>query len=116
MTNDLSMIRGDSKTFLFALDEDLTGAVGVWMTAKAAYTDADPGTFQKTIADGITVIDAATGTIQVDLDPTDTSALAGQTARLYYDIQVEDVANKVSTLVRGRLIVRPDVTETVTGS
>jgi hypothetical protein len=113
---NLDMIRGDSKTFYFALNTDLTDAVGVWMTAKASYADGDPGVFQKTLADGISVIDETSGTISVELDPGDTSDLDGRTMRLVYDVQVEDVDNKVSTVRRGRLIVRPDVTETVTGS
>jgi len=113
---NLDMTRGDSKTFYFALDTDLTDAVGVWMTAKSALADADPGVFQKTIGDGVTVIDEPSGTIQVDLEPTDTSALEAKTNRLFYDVQVEDVDNKVTTHLSGRLIVRADVTTTVTGS
>lgn len=113
---NLEMIRGDSKTFLFALDVDLTDAVGIWMTAKSARADADPGVFQKSVGAGITVIDDATGTISVELDPADTSDLDAVTNRLYYDVQVEDVDNKVSTPRIGRLVVRPDITTTVSGS
>ena len=113
---NLEMIRGDSKTFLFALDVDLTGAVDIWMTAKSARADADPGVFQKSVGAGITVIDDATGTISVELDPADTSDLDATTNRLYYDVQVEDVDNKVSTYRIGRLVVRPDITTTVSGS
>jgi hypothetical protein len=113
---NLEMTRGDSKTFVFALNVNLTDAVGIWMTAKALLADADPGVFQKTDGAGITVIDEPSGTIQVDLDPGDTEDLAAVTNRLFYDIQVEDVNNKVSTQQSGRLIVRPDVTTTVSGS
>lgn len=113
---NLEMIRGDSKTFLFALDVDLTGAVDIWMTAKSARADADPGVFQKSVGAGITVIDDATGTISVELDPADTSDLDATTNRLFYDVQVEDVDNKVTTYRLGRLVVRPDVTVTITGS
>jgi hypothetical protein len=116
MSINLEMTRGDSKTFLFALGVDLTGAVGIWMTAKSALADADPGVFQKTDLAGITVIDEASGSIQIDVDPADTEDLEAVTNRLFYDIQVEDVNNKVSTRQSGRLIVRPDVTTTVSGS
>jgi hypothetical protein len=116
MSINLEMVRGDSKSFLFALGMDLTGAVGIWMTAKSALADADPGVFQKSDGAGITVIDDAAGTIQVDVDPADTDSLDAVTNRLYYDVQVEDVNNKVSTRQSGRLIVRPDVTTTVSGS
>ena len=113
---NLEMIRGDSKSFLFALDMDLTGAVGIWMTAKSALADADPGVFQKTIADGVTVIDDAAGTVQVDIEPADTSDLDASRQRLFYDIQVEDVNGKVHTPRSGRLVVKPDVTVSVSGS
>jgi len=116
MSINLDMTRGDSKSFLFALGVDLTGAVEVWMTAKEALADSDPGVFQKSVGAGITVIDDAAGTIQVDLDPADTEDLDAVTNRLFYDVQVEDVNNKVSTRQSGRLIVRPDVTTTVSGS
>jgi len=112
----LEMIRGDSKTFLFALNIDLTGALGVWMTAKSARADIDPGVFQKSVGAGVTVIDDLTGTIQVDVDPGDTDGLDAVTNRLYYDVQVQDVDSKVTTPVIGRLIVRPDITTTVSGS
>lgn len=108
------MIRGDSKTFLFAFDVDLTGATGVWMTAKSALADADGAAiFQKTLTDGVTVIDDVTGTVQVDLEPADTAALDGPRDRLYYDVQVLDVDDKITTLAHGRLIVRADVTTTI---
>jgi uncharacterized protein YbjT (DUF2867 family) len=114
--SDLTMIRGDSKTFAVSLRDvagdaiDLTGA-SVTMTAKEAYTDLDASaTFQKTISDGITVLDEDTGVIQVELEPADTTSLDGKKTRLYYDIQVEGSDGKVTTAVRGKLIVHPDVT------
>jgi hypothetical protein len=113
---NLEMTRGDSRSFLFALNVDLTAAVGITMTAKSALADADPGVFQKIVGDGVTVIDDAAGTIQVDVEPADTHGLDAVTNRLFYDVQVEDVNSKVRTLASGRLIVRPDVTTTVSGS
>lgn len=116
---DLKMIRGDSRTFVRALTDaadnpiDLTGAT-VTMTAKSLYTDADPGVFQKTTVDGITVLDEVSGLIRIDLEPGDTSDLEGRTNRLVYDIQVEDGAGGVTTPVRGKLVVSPDVTTTIT--
>ena len=116
---NLSMIRGNSKLFAFPLTNsdgdpiDLTGAT-VTMTAKAAYTDTDAAAvFQKTEADGITVVSALNGVITVDLDPADTSSLTGKVNRLIYDIQVQDADDRVSTPVRGKLVVQPDVTETI---
>lgn len=112
--SDLSMIRGDSKTFLFAFDVDLTGASEVWMTAKSALADSDGAAiFQKTVGAGVTVVDDPTGTVQIDLDPDDTSSLSGPRDRLYYDVQVLDTDDKITTLASGRLIVRADVTTTI---
>ena len=114
---NLEMTRGDSKSFLFALDMDLTGAVGIWMTAKSALADIDAdAVFQKTISDGVTVIDDEAGTIQVDVEPDDTIDLDATRQRLFYDVQVEDVNNKVRTIRSGRLVVKPDVTISVSGS
>ena len=113
---NLEMFRGDSASFFFVLDLDLTDAVGVTMTAKSLMADADPGVFQKTVSDGVTVIDEPTGTIQIDLEPGDTDGLSAVRSRLFYDIQVEDVDSKVTTVRSGRLLVKPDVTTTVSGS
>lgn len=117
---DLRMTRGDSKAFAFAITDasgdplDLTGA-SVWMTAKEAYADTDDGaTFQKTNADGITVLDAANGLIRVDLVPGDTDGLDDKRVRLLYDIQVLDADDKVTTPISGRIVVSPDVTLTTT--
>lgn len=115
---DYKMTRGDSRTIITPLADaagdpiDLTGCT-VWFTAKALYTDADASaTFQKSTADGITVVDEDTGVIQVDIDPEDTEDLDGVRTRLVYDIQVKDATGKVSTPQSGKLIVYPDVTIT----
>lgn len=116
---NLSMIRGNSKLFAFPLTDsdgdpiDLTDCT-VTMTAKSAYTDSDASAvFQKDLDDGITVLDEDNGVITVDLEPGDTSSLASKTHRLVYDIQVQTLAGRVSTPVRGRLTVQPDVTTTI---
>jgi hypothetical protein len=113
---DYKMTRGDSKTIITPLADaagdpiDLTDCT-VWFTAKAAYTDTDEAaTFQKSTADGITVIDEDTGVIQVDIEPEDTEDLDGVRTRLLYDIQVKDGDGKVSTAQSGKLVVYPDVT------
>ncbi len=116
---NLTMIRGNSKLFAFPLTDsdgdpiDLTDCT-VTMTAKESYTDSDGAAiFQKTDGDGITVVSAVNGVITVDLEPGDTSSLTGRNVRLVYDIQVQTDAGRVSTPVRGRLTVQPDVTTTI---
>lgn len=115
---DLKMFRGDSKSFVLALPDaagnpiDLTGAM-VWMTAKEALADDDSGaTFQKSVGDGITVLDDTHGVILVELDSADTEDLAASRTRLYYDVQVKDADDKVTTALSGRITVYPDVTIT----
>jgi len=115
---DYKLTRGDSKTIITPLADaagdpiDLTGAT-VWFTAKEDFTDTDDAaTFQKSTADGITVIDEDTGVIQVDIEPEDTADLDGVRTRLFYDIQVKDAADRISTPQSGKIVVYPDVTIT----
>lgn len=115
---DLKMFRGDSKSFVLALPDaagepiDLTGGT-VWMTAKSAYADDDSvAIFQKVTGDGITVLDATHGAVLVELDPEDTEDVDAVRTRLYYDVQVKDADDKITTVLSGRLTVYPDVTVT----
>jgi hypothetical protein len=117
---NLTMIRGDSRRFAFPLTDaageplDLTDCT-ITMTAKSAYTDSDAiAVFAKTDTNGITVAtDPTTGIIVVELESGDTSSLDSRIQRLVYDIQVQKSTGEVSTPVRGRLTVYPDVTTTI---
>jgi hypothetical protein len=108
----LTMFRGNTMVFDFSITlggnpVDLTGA-GLWFTAKTS-----PGTsavvFQKTVGQGITVTDVASGVGLIELVPADTGALGARTVRLYFDLEVE-IADAVYTVAAGRLVVDPDVT------
>ena len=114
---NLKMYRGDTAEFrVTALDIDgnplnLTGA-SAWFTAKRTTSDDDnSAVFQKTVGNGITIIDAINGIMLVRLAEADTSSIAGK-EYLEYDLQVKDTSNGVWTVARGSLLVLADVTRT----
>lgn len=93
---------------------DITGAL-FWMTAKVAFTDADPGVFQLTSpAGGITITDAANGKIHVVIPPTATSSLPYSEVTYTYDIQMKETGGAISTVTGGPITVTLDVTRTTT--
>ena len=108
----LTMYRGNTMVFDFAITVggnpvDLTDA-GLWFTAKTSPTST-AAVFQKTLGQGITVTDPASGIGLIQLAPSDTSGLASRQAQLYFDLEVE-LAGTVHTVAAGRLVVEPDVT------
>lgn len=92
MRNPLRMRRGDTPIWELAVTDadgspfDLTGCT-LYFTAKLLITDADPGLFQLTTGDGITVTDAAGGIATVQPARADTSGLT-QDTKLFVDVQV----------------------------
>ncbi len=115
---DLKMIRGD--TFVFDIAVVLNGAAVditsglLRMTAKWAVTDADiVAVFQlSSPASGIVITNATGGLATVTIPPADTVGLPAYTTTLAYDIQLEFSATEIYTVLRGNLIVFPDVTLT----
>ena len=108
----LTMFRGNTMVFDFAVTlggnpVDLTGA-GIWFTTKTS-PGASAVVFQKTVGQGITVTNAASGAGVIELVPGDTEALGPRTLRLYFDLEVE-IAGAVHTVAAGRLVVEPDLT------
>jgi len=55
--------------------QSLASLTEAWFTIKQRLGDADPGIFQLTIGSGITVVDAAAGTLDVEATPAQTEAL-----------------------------------------
>lgn len=117
--SNLKMYRGDTAEFrVTALDIDgeplnLTGA-SAWFTAKNNTADLDnAAVFQKTIGDGITVVNAVGGIMLVRLAEVDTSSITGKVF-LQYDLQVKDATDGVWTVSRGVILVESDVTQTST--
>ena len=88
---------------------NLTGAT-LWCTAKSKHTDADvDAIFQKTLGDGITVVNAAAGLYTIQIDPADTEALSKVKTVLVYDVQLMDSNSKIYTIASGNFIIHPDV-------
>ena len=56
--------------------QSLAALTNAWFTVMASWADADPGLFQLTLGSGLTVQDAAAGTIRVLATPAQTALLA----------------------------------------
>lgn len=113
----LRITRGDNALFSMNIVNyvgdalDITGAE-IWFTAKYGPNDADEdAVFQKTIGNGIDIVDAPLGEINIVLDPEDTDSLL-DTNKLRFDVQIKDASDKVYTIESGTLIVDYDVTRT----
>lgn len=109
----LTMFRGNTKKWTAALKLgglplNLTGATGLWFTARRA-PGANPPVFQKSIGAGIAVTDAAGGIASITLQPADTAGLPSQQVQLSYDLEYE-AGGEVYTVAAGRILVEPDIT------
>jgi hypothetical protein len=114
-TTNITMSRGDRldltlRVTLSKSPYDLTGC-SLWFTAKQSYVDADAAAIiQKTVGSGITVTDAQKGIAAIVVLPADTEDLDGAKVNLYWDVQLETASGDVWTIVKGNLIINPDVT------
>lgn len=111
---DFTIYRGDTVSLNITITAsgeayNLTGK-SMWFTAKTSYAVADPGTFQKTIGNGITIVSAANGRATIVISPSDTNSLGNSKTALVYDVQVKDASGNIYTVASGNLIVVPDVT------
>jgi len=105
--------RGDTKVIKLKLKDNqgnpinLTGAK-IWFTMKQnLMQDDSEAAVQKEITNHT---NAAQGESQIVLTHDDTNNLSGT---YYYDIQLVDANNNVTTLIFGKLNVLPDVTRSV---
>jgi hypothetical protein len=114
---ELAMHRGDAAAWAFTVRQpdgtaqDLTG-LSARFTAKRRVDDADgaAGSITRTVGSGITVTDAAAGTLVVELAAADTDALTTDTT-LVWDLQLTG-AGKPRTVAWGTLVVRADIGRT----
>jgi hypothetical protein len=107
----LQMERTASKRLLLDIYEnglpmDLTGA-SVSFTAKRSRVSLD-AMIQKSVGDGIEIVDAQEGKIAIDIAPADTMYSQRDTV-LVWDIQVVDQFGHKSIPVKGTLRVNLDV-------
>jgi len=115
--SDITRKRGDTVILPFTATHgsgvlNLTGAE-LWFTAKDGIKDNDvDAIIQKTIGNGITVLSAIAGTLEVKIEPADTEEIniAGSEKSFVWDLQVKTADDDVYTLDSGTLTLTPDVT------
>lgn len=114
----LTMYRGDSALWIFNCKQSNGSPLDVsagdmFFTAKSSTRQTDlQAIFQKTIGSGITIVDGVNGTISVELDTADTSAIYAP-AILKWDLQYVTTGGKAYTLLAGDLLVNADVTSDI---
>ena len=105
---DMSMVRGDTLVFFFKINELSSNRVDSLMfTCKQNDTD-DAEIFQKTIGDGITLVDSEENLWKVRVAPEDTAGITG--GKYVYDIQL-GIGDDIYTPIKGKMTIIQDVTE-----
>lgn len=105
------VLRGDYAAYdlelkLEGVAETLAGKT-VRFTAKQSLKDSAPF-FQKTIGDGLTIIDEEAGTALLEIEGADTETLT-KAVTLVCDVEVKDLSGRPSTTLY-KLPVKLDVT------
>lgn len=101
----------DARITYGGLDEDLSGALGIWFTARTVPGAATP-VFQKSLGAGITITNAAQGRAAIIVDPVDTAALSSNREYgLYYELAYKNAAGEVHRIAEGRLTVVPNIAD-----
>jgi hypothetical protein len=117
MNQSLRITRGDTKTFNLILR--LNNAAfnlsqkTLFFTAKYSMEDLDAAAVISKSTNGtdeITITNEAGGLANLKLKPVDTSSLPPFNVPLLYDLQAVDVNGDVFTVLRGVLMVTPDIT------
>lgn len=104
MRLDITMTRGDTRTFELPLLDD-NGAAYDFTGAAIAFKTA---LFTATVGDGIAVDDSS-GDVTLTVSPTDTEDAPDVRMAYPYDVQVTLADGTVNTPQRGLFIVLPDV-------
>jgi hypothetical protein len=113
----LEIIRGDSARLSAtvytdetrAARQDLSTAEAIRFTGRRG-TPAGDVVFERTLSDGhITITDAAEGEVEIQLAPSDTSALPSVETRLSYDLEITFAGGQVRTVALASLSVLPDI-------
>lgn len=114
--SELVAIRGDDEIYDIAFKMpdgvtplNLTGAQGIWFTAKRSSLDPDADALiQKALGAGIAIVSAPAGTATLTIDAADTADIEPTT--LVWDAQVKDSLTKIRTAAKGTLVIESDVT------
>ena len=109
MKKNLNMIRGD--TFSFTVEiENLNEALdSCYFSCKKSINDENY-TFQKSLNDGITMIE--TNKYKIRIDPNDTHDI--EVGTYIYDLQI-GIGYDIYTIMSGSLIIEKEVTEETYG-
>lgn len=118
---NLRIVRGDTFSLTLTVTRDgrpldLTGALGLWLTAKTVVDNAlddAAAVFQKTLSAGIVVTDALGGVARVTIASVDTNTLSPGTT-LHFDVQIKTANGDILTVVVGTILIVADVTRTTT--
>ena len=109
--NEIPIFKRDTVSIVVNVTNASTGAViditgyTFWFTAKTNETDADgSAVIQKTVT---THNDPTNGQTTITLSTSDTDQDVGN---YFYDIQMKDGSGNITTLVKGILKVRQDIT------
>jgi hypothetical protein len=118
---DIEAIRGDTEYYDLAAIRSgapvsLVGAnVKIWFSAKRTSDDVDADAVIKlNSADNpiqIVFTDRPAGLFFIVLTPADTLAIEEE--KLVFDVQVREQDGRITTVVRGKLHILPDVTRVV---
>lgn len=117
MATALEILRGDDEVLDLAFKQadgttplNITGALGIWFTAKRSSLDDDVDALIAKIltAGQIVITNAAGGLATVTINAADTAAIEPTT--LVWDAQIKDAGSNIRTAASGTLKVVGDVT------
>lgn len=117
------VFRGDTFLQVFRFMRALAGTTAlapvslngasIWATLKHTVVEPDNAAIaQKTLGAGVAIVDAGNGLFSVQFDPADTALLPDGVTCLELDVQVQESSGRTTTVLRGSLVVEPDVTRT----
>jgi hypothetical protein len=104
---NLNYVEGDDESYAFALKDSGGSPIDLTGSTIECEVRQDYGTTPVATA-VCTITNAAGGTFTVELDKTDTRAMAGGTFK--YDVQITNASAKTRTYVRGELSGTQEVT------
>jgi hypothetical protein len=118
---NFEMFHGDTMRMAFTvvdhdtqLPVDITGCQ-ITMSAKYMVKDSDRlAVFRKTtlLGGGIQLVNVSTGSVMVEVAPSDTAALPQKETELTYDVRIDMTDGQIYTLLFGTLLVHPSATGT----
>lgn len=114
MNTSLNIFRGDDVTIKVTVKDSDGNAIDItgytfWLTAKKQEDDTDANAVMQKEVTSHT--DEENGKTAIELSNSDTDV---DVESYYYDIQMKDDSDKITTLVKGTMNVKQDITSTTT--